>query len=261
MLAIGNNNHNDNNKTSGNRNRNSRNSNRKYNSRTNYNNRDNGNKKRSKYARNFHNNPKVPRQYRASDGHVHLGSALDTKLASPIFPSHNSSNNKNNNDNDNSDNSQSISNENIDDNNKIKSIINSATSDDNNNIQSTMNNKNSDSSKRGPPLRIFPLGGLGEIGMNCMIISHYDRSILLDSGLMFPDYDEVGVQKVLPDTAFIARYDIDRYTYYINEWIDNGSNNIYNSFMIVVIVNKAKVIIINSNIIFIVINNAIIVIL
>lgn len=39
----------------------------------------------------------------------------------------------------------------------------------------------------GPPLRILPIGGLGEIGMNCMMIGHYDRYIVLDCGLMFPE--------------------------------------------------------------------------
>eukprot|EP00252_Welwitschia_mirabilis_P010958 TRINITY_DN2467_c0_g2_i1.p1 TRINITY_DN2467_c0_g2~~TRINITY_DN2467_c0_g2_i1.p1 ORF type:complete len:972 (+),score=187.63 TRINITY_DN2467_c0_g2_i1:36-2918(+) len=58
----------------------------------------------------------------------------------------------------------------------------------------------------GPPLRILPLGGLGEIGMNCMLIGHYDRYILVDAGLMFPDYEEPGVQKVLPDTRFIHQW-------------------------------------------------------
>ncbi|XP_057866644.2 ribonuclease J isoform X1 [Cryptomeria japonica] len=58
----------------------------------------------------------------------------------------------------------------------------------------------------GPPLRVLPLGGLGEIGMNCMLIGHYDRYILVDAGLMFPDYDELGVQRILPDTTFIQRW-------------------------------------------------------
>lgn len=39
----------------------------------------------------------------------------------------------------------------------------------------------------GPPLRILPIGGLGEIGMNCMLVGHYDRYILIDAGLMFPE--------------------------------------------------------------------------
>ncbi|EPS67461.1 hypothetical protein M569_07313, partial [Genlisea aurea] len=58
----------------------------------------------------------------------------------------------------------------------------------------------------GPPLRILPIGGLGEIGMNCMLIGNYDRYILVDAGVMFPDYDELGVQKIIPDTTFIQKW-------------------------------------------------------
>ncbi|KAF3779639.1 Ribonuclease j [Nymphaea thermarum] len=58
----------------------------------------------------------------------------------------------------------------------------------------------------GPPLRILPIGGLGEIGMNCMLVGHYDRYIMIDAGVMFPDYDELGVQKIVPDTTFIKRW-------------------------------------------------------
>ena len=39
----------------------------------------------------------------------------------------------------------------------------------------------------GPPLRILPIGGLGEIGMNCMLVGVKDRYILIDAGLMFPE--------------------------------------------------------------------------
>ncbi|KAL4362405.1 hypothetical protein GQ457_04G015190 [Hibiscus cannabinus] len=58
----------------------------------------------------------------------------------------------------------------------------------------------------GPPLRVLPIGGLGEIGMNCMLVGHYDRYILIDAGVMFPDYDELGVQKIIPDTTFIKKW-------------------------------------------------------
>jgi len=40
----------------------------------------------------------------------------------------------------------------------------------------------------GPPLRILPIGGLGEIGMNCMLVGVKDRYILIDAGLMFPEW-------------------------------------------------------------------------
>lgn len=58
----------------------------------------------------------------------------------------------------------------------------------------------------GPPLRVLPIGGLGEIGMNCMLVGNYDRYILIDAGVMFPDHDELGVQKIIPDTTFIKRW-------------------------------------------------------
>ncbi|KAH6831532.1 RNA-metabolising metallo-beta-lactamase family protein [Perilla frutescens var. hirtella] len=58
----------------------------------------------------------------------------------------------------------------------------------------------------GPPLRILPIGGLGEIGMNCMLVGNYDRYILIDAGVMFPDYDELGIQKIIPDTSFIKKW-------------------------------------------------------
>jgi hypothetical protein len=40
----------------------------------------------------------------------------------------------------------------------------------------------------GHPLRILPIGGLGEIGMNCMLVGAKGRYILIDAGLMFPDF-------------------------------------------------------------------------
>ncbi len=39
----------------------------------------------------------------------------------------------------------------------------------------------------GPPLRVLPIGGLGEIGMNCMLVGNHDRYILIDAGVMFPE--------------------------------------------------------------------------
>lgn len=39
----------------------------------------------------------------------------------------------------------------------------------------------------GPPLRVLPIGGLGEIGMNCMLVGVKDRYIMIDAGLLFPE--------------------------------------------------------------------------
>ena len=56
------------------------------------------------------------------------------------------------------------------------------------------------------PIKFLPLGGLGEIGMNCALVGTEDRYVLLDAGLMFPDHEEIGIQKVLPDVSFLARW-------------------------------------------------------
>eukprot|EP00889_Picochlorum_renovo_P003343 jgi/Picre1/30373/NNA_005737.t1 len=58
----------------------------------------------------------------------------------------------------------------------------------------------------GPPIRVLPIGGLGEIGMNCMLVGIRDRYILIDAGLMFPDFSDLGMQKILPDTSFLAQW-------------------------------------------------------
>lgn len=59
---------------------------------------------------------------------------------------------------------------------------------------------------QGPPLRVLPIGGLGEIGMNCMLIGVGDRYIMVDAGLMFPDFTDHGMQRILPDTAFLHQW-------------------------------------------------------
>ncbi len=53
------------------------------------------------------------------------------------------------------------------------------------------------------PLRIVALGGLGEIGINCMVYECGDDLILVDAGLMFPDADMPGVDYVIPDFSWL----------------------------------------------------------
>lgn len=55
----------------------------------------------------------------------------------------------------------------------------------------------------GPTVRIAFLGGLGEIGRNCMAVEHDDRILLIDCGLMFPDADMHGIDLVLPDFTYL----------------------------------------------------------
>jgi len=53
------------------------------------------------------------------------------------------------------------------------------------------------------PIRIAFLGGLGEIGRNCMVIEQDDKLLLIDCGLMFPDADMHGIDLVLPDFTWL----------------------------------------------------------
>jgi ribonuclease J len=49
------------------------------------------------------------------------------------------------------------------------------------------------------PLRILPLGGLGEIGKNMTALEHEGRVVVVDTGLMFPTAEMLGIDLVLPD--------------------------------------------------------------
>lgn len=52
-------------------------------------------------------------------------------------------------------------------------------------------------------LKVIPLGGLGEVGMNTMVLEHAGERILIDCGLMFPRGDQPGVDVVLPDFSWL----------------------------------------------------------
>jgi ribonuclease J len=53
------------------------------------------------------------------------------------------------------------------------------------------------------PVKIAFLGGLGEIGRNCMVVEQDDKLLLVDCGLMFPDADMHGIDLVLPDFTWL----------------------------------------------------------
>src|SRR5262249_58750458 len=53
------------------------------------------------------------------------------------------------------------------------------------------------------PLRVLPLGGLGEIGKNMMVVEYDGRIVVVDTGLMFPTPDQLGIDLVLPDFTYL----------------------------------------------------------
>jgi ribonuclease J len=55
----------------------------------------------------------------------------------------------------------------------------------------------------GKKLRVLPLGGLGEIGKNMTVVEYDGRIVVVDTGLMFPTAEMLGIDLVLPDFSYL----------------------------------------------------------
>src|SRR5687767_10313487 len=54
-------------------------------------------------------------------------------------------------------------------------------------------------------LEVVPLGGLGEFGMNMLALTWGETTIVVDAGVMFPDPDLLGVDRIIPDLTYLQQ--------------------------------------------------------
>ena len=59
-------------------------------------------------------------------------------------------------------------------------------------------------SGRRPTLKVLPLGGLGEIGKNMMVLEVGEDIVVIDAGVLFPEYDMPGVEVVIPNLDYLS---------------------------------------------------------
>ena len=59
--------------------------------------------------------------------------------------------------------------------------------------------------KNNSKIKIIPLGGLSEIGMNITLIEDGDDIIVVDCGVAFPSEDLLGVDLVIPDISYLKK--------------------------------------------------------
>jgi ribonuclease J len=57
-----------------------------------------------------------------------------------------------------------------------------------------------------PPVEVIPVGGVGEFGMNMMLVASGDTAMLVDAGVMFPEPELFGVDLVIPDLDALEQW-------------------------------------------------------
>ncbi len=64
-----------------------------------------------------------------------------------------------------------------------------------------MSDKNQINEKK--KVRMIPLGGVGQIGKNMMLLEVGEEMIIIDAGVMFPEDDQLGIDLVIPDFDYV----------------------------------------------------------
>lgn len=53
-------------------------------------------------------------------------------------------------------------------------------------------------------LKVIPLGGVREFGLNSLVVATDSGSVLVDAGLMFPKYNSTGIEQLIPDFTYVV---------------------------------------------------------
>ena len=59
--------------------------------------------------------------------------------------------------------------------------------------------------RRDDTLRLVPLGGLEEIGRNCMFLEYKNEIVLIDAGLQFPEEETPGIDYIIPNVTYLEK--------------------------------------------------------
>ncbi|MGI6190324.1 ribonuclease J [Eubacterium sp. F2] len=59
--------------------------------------------------------------------------------------------------------------------------------------------------KKPESIKIFPIGGLDEIGKNMTLLEYKDQILIIDCGMSFPDDSMYGIDVVIPDFSYVVK--------------------------------------------------------